>query len=265
MPKIKLSILILILFIFITSHSAALAEVSTKSATPTATSSSDKKAAELKEQLKTYVARREIIKKRGVMGTILEVNNHQMTLTDIKGNKRFIDVDELTKFSDLTGKQAGLSDFKSQDRISVIGLYNTESRRLLARFIKVEGNAERLFGEVTDIDSKNASIEILNEDSRDTKVIDIETITKTQSYAQKEGLVKSGFSKILIGEKISIFGFSKETNKLTAGRILLLPELSPNIKPSPTPSLTPTPTKKITPTPTMKKTTTPKLTTAPLP
>ncbi len=255
MAKIKLSILVLILFIlFIASQSTALALVSTNSATPTATSSSDKKAAELKEQLKTYVARREIIKKRGVLGTILEVNNHQIILTDVKGNKRFIDVDELTKFSDLTGKQTGLSDFKSQDRISVIGLYNTESRRLLARFIKVEGGVERLFGEVSDIDSKNASIEILNEDSKETKVIDIETITKTQSHTQKEGLVKSGFSKILIGEKILIFGFPKETNKLTAGRILLLPELSPNIKLSPAPSPTPTPTKKITPTPTAKKT-----------
>lgn len=265
MSKIKLSSLILVLLIFITSHPAALAEVSTKSATPTATSSSDKKAAELKEQLKTYVAQREIIKKRGIKGVILEVNNHQITLTDIKGNKRFVDVDELTKFSNLAGKQAGISDLKKEDQVSVIGLYNTESRRLLARFIKVEGGVGRLFGEVLDIDSKNATIEILNEDSKEAKVIDIETITKTQSYTQKDGLVKSGFSKILIGEKILIVGFPKEKDKLTASRILLLPELSPNLKLSPTPtaSPSPTPTKKLTPTPTPKKTITPTVTKTP--
>lgn len=254
-----LSGLILVFFIFIASQSVVFSQVSTKSATPTATSSSDKKAAELKEQLKTYVAQRDIIKRRGVRGIILEVNNHQITLTDAKGNKRFVDVDELTKFSNVAGKPIGISDLKKDDRISVIGLYNTESRRLLARFIKIEGNIERLFGEVLDIDPKNATLEVLNLETKEAKIIDVELTTKTQSHTQKEGLIKSGFSKIAIGEKVLIFGYPKETNRLTAARILLLPELSPNIK------LSPTPTQKITPTPTPKKTTTPKPTTTPLP
>lgn len=190
-----------------------------------ATPTPDKNVTELKERIATQVARLNIIKKRGILGSSSDVSNSQLVIVDIKGNKRFVDVDELTKFEDL---KAGISDLKKDDSVQVLGLYNTESKRMLARFIKKSTRLERLVGEVQDLDDKNFIVEVVLQDATDTKVIEIEKTTKIQELEKGE-ILKSGFSKIRIGEKIIAVGFTKD-NVLQANRILLLPELSPNIK-----------------------------------
>lgn len=207
------------------------------------------KVSDLKERIATQVAKLDIIRKKGILGVITDSSNNQLIITDVKGGKRFVDVDELTRFTDLGGGQIGISDLKKSTEISVVGLYNTESRRLLARFIRVRQPSQILKGEVTDLDGKTFTLEVQDLETNNLKTVEVETTTKTNEWTKKEDITKSGFSKILIGERLIILGKSKDTNTLTAIRILLLPSLSPNVKASPTPTGTPTPTKRPTVTP----------------
>ncbi len=238
--------------IFIGSLLFLIFPVPAYAATPTATSSPtvkptsiiDSKVSELKERIATQVARLDIIKKRGVVGAVTDSSNNQLLIEDLKGSKRFVDVDELTKFQDGGLKQIGISDFKKGDQIEIIGLYNTESRRILARFIKKRTTSlVKLVGEITDIDNKNFILEVSQ--NGNSINIEIEAITKTQEWTKDEGFTKSGFSKIAVGEKIVAVGAMRGKDTMIASRILLLPEVSPNIKkntpsPSPKPTVIPT-------------------------
>lgn len=217
------------------------AQTATSSPTSRPTSTVDSKINELKERIATQVARLDIIKKRGVVGKITDLSNNQIVVEDIRGNKRFVDVDELTKFQDTGERQIGISDLKKGDQIEVVGLYNTESRRILARFVKKRTSLVKFLGEVMEVDQKNFILEVAQ--NQNTKIVEVETITKIQQWTKSDGLAKSGFSKIEVGEKILIVGFEQGKDKIIASRILLLPEVSPNIKRA-TPSSTGSGTKK---------------------
>lgn len=255
--RFVLFILSLLVFLLVTSYISHATNVwavtpTKTTATPTPTPIVDEKVSEFKERIATQVAKLNIIKKRGIIGTISDLANNQLTLEDMRANRRFIDVDELTKFTEIGGKQIGISDLKKGETTTVIGLYNTESRRLTARFIKVEKLLERIRGEVTDIDKKTFTLEVVDLETKETKIIEVETTTKTSELTKEREIVKSGFSKIQVNERIFVVGLSKKGEEgLTASRILLMPEFSPNLKASPTatptPQKTPTPTATITP------------------
>ena len=74
-----------------------------------------------------------LVEKRGIIGTVTDSSDTQITVTDIAGNIRFVDVDELTKFYSSDSKTFGISDIKNGMTIGVLGLYNKQSRRILAR------------------------------------------------------------------------------------------------------------------------------------
>lgn len=241
----------ILMFLVITSYVSHVTNIWAQTPTPTV----DEKVSEFKERIATQVAKLNIIKKRGVIGTISDLGNNQLTIEDIRGNKRFVDVDELTKFADINGKSVGISDLEKGNSITIIGLYNTESRRLLARFIKIESFVKRIWAEVVDIDSKNFTLEVADLETKESIIVDIEKNTLTNEFKKEEGLIKGGFSKIQVNERILVIGFPKKGKEsLTANRILLFPELSPNVKPSPTSSPTASPTAKPTLKPTATKT-----------
>lgn len=222
--------------VFAKSDLVFAAETATKSATPTP----DKNITELKERIATQVARLKIIKKRGILGKISDLSNNQLILIDIKDNKRFVDVDELTKFKDIKDNPIGISDLKKNNVVEVIGLYNTESKRLLARFIQVVEPQDRILGQILDLDAKNFTMEVITSKTNDTQNVEVEKTTKTQELVGGQ-IEKSGFSQIRIDEKILAVGFLKD-NSFTASRILLLPDFSPDMKIStPTPTATPKP------------------------
>lgn len=216
----------------LTTHSLSPithAQTATQGATPT-----ESKISELKERIATQVAKLKIIEKRGLRAKIAQIINHQLVLLDSSGNKRLADADELTKFTDLNNAATiGISDFEKDQIVDVIGLYNTESRRILARTIKLSNPPSRIWAHVLDLDKENFSVKISVDESSDTKEVNVETATKTFEYTKDAGLVKSGFSKIGIGERLLVVGYEKD-NTITAARILLMPELSPSLEASPT-------------------------------
>lgn len=194
-------------------------ETATTSSTPPPATIPDK-VSELKERIATQVAKLNIIQKRGIVGVISDLSHNQI-IVNIYGAKRFIDVDELTKFQATGDKQIGISDLLKNQQISVIGLYNTESRRMLARFIRTAKFQQKITGVVMDIDKKNFTIEMAHNGK--SIIIDVEKTTKTSKLTDEDEIVKSGFSEIEIGQKILVVGFPAKEDKFTASRVLLLP------------------------------------------
>jgi len=204
----------------------------------------------LTNKIASRVAQLKLVEKRGIIGNVTDVSNTQITINDVGGNTRFVDIDEFTKFiSD--SKSFGISDIQKGQKIGVLGLYNRESRRILARFVEVLQIPDYIHGAVSSIDSKNFNLVVATENDKQIN-IEVETSTKTFSFdSEKSQLIKSGFSKITEEETIIIIGFPSKTDSgtINASKIILFPNISKNPKikiqtPTSTPAPTPTPTPK---------------------
>lgn len=216
----------------------------------------------LKDRIASKVAELNLVEKRGIFGTVTDTTQTQITLSDNTTNDVFVDVDELTKFASPSAKENfGISDIKKNTTLGILGIYNKESRRLLARFVDVMVPYETLFGEITDVDKKNFTIAMTTKEKK-SMTIDIETTTKTTSYRTPTGEKRTGFSAFEKGLHVMVFGYQNrtDTSRISASRILLFPDIaksptesasptnvSISSRPTPLPSsVQATPTKKIT-------------------
>lgn len=209
----------------------------------------DEQINQLKDRIASRVAELKLVERRGIVGTVTDVSDTQIRLSDTHTNIRFVDVDELTKFSSPSTKESfGISDITKGAKVEVLGLYNKQSRRILARFVTVTSTPAVLRGAVVSVDSNAFVVRIIT-DEKEEIAVDVETMTKTSSYTKEGGLVRSGFSKIREGSHIVVIGLSgkKEKNlpavrqgRITASRIILLPEIPKNPKITlPQPALNP--------------------------
>ena len=224
--KNKFILLTLLTILFLNT---TVLKANAQTATPTA-SDLQEKAQKLLELVASDTARLNLTEKRGIIGTVTESTNTQITIEDVQGNTRFIDVDELTKFSSPDAEGSfGISDIEEGSVIGSLGLYNKSSRRLLARFVDVITLPKYIHGTVTIIDTENFTFNIAT-DANQTLNIDVATVTKTNSYTLSEGLVRSGFSKITEDANTIIIGYPdlKEANKILASFIFLFPDLPKN-------------------------------------
>lgn len=220
--KKRLSFLLLVTcYLLIVTASPA------QSATPTP----ENKIQELRDQLIDNIASRvaqlKLVEKRGITGIVTDVTNTQITLTDLQNNTRFVDVDELTKFSSPKNKETfGISDISKDMTIGVLGLYNKESRRILARFVSTVNIPLIIHGAVAKIDNQNFTLYIATKDN-DQITVDIENLTRTFSYTQSGDYTKSGFSKIKENNSIIAVGVLNigNKNRMTAARVIFFPEI----------------------------------------
>lgn len=205
----------------------------------------------LTNKIASKVAQLKLVQRRGVIGIVTEVSNTQITVNGINGNTIFIDVDEFTKFASPTSKSSfGISDIKRGDKLGILGLYNKESRRILARFVDVLDLPQVIHGAISSIDSDNYTLTIKTEDK--SYSVDVQSSTKTVAFDPEEkGLVKSGFSKLEVGQNILIVGYPslKDVKFFEASRIIVVLGVPPNPKikitiPSASPIPSPTPKKK---------------------
>ncbi|MEX2007336.1 MAG: hypothetical protein WD992_01045 [Candidatus Levyibacteriota bacterium] len=224
--KFTLSVFFLFILLF-----GVVFKVSAQTATATPTTTDlQQKAQKLLELVASDAARLNLTEKRGIIGTVTDTGSTQITIEDVQGNTRFIDVDELTKFTDPNAKGTfGISDIEKGSIIGALGLYNKSSRRLLARFVDVVILPRFIHGAVATINSEEFNFDMITEENKQLN-IDVETVTKTNSYALSEGLVKSGFSKITEGENVVVIGYPDKTeaNKIVASFIILFPQLPKN-------------------------------------
>jgi hypothetical protein len=177
---------------------------------------------DLKDKIASRVAALKLVDKRGILGTVTEVEDTRLTILDPQQKTRIVDIDELTKFSSPSAKSTfGISDIKKGETVSIIGLYNKQSRRILGRFIEIAVRPVFITGAVSNIDADNFTLSVRSANNT-TTIVDIEKITKTNSYADDE-IVRSGFSKLSIGDRVVITGYlQKDKNRITGLRILQL-------------------------------------------
>lgn len=185
---------------------------------------------ELKEKIASRVSELKLVEKRGMIGTVSEVSTTKITLTDLSGKTRFVDVDEITKFTS-SQKNFGLSDLTKGTKITVLGIYNKQSKRILARFIEVTVTPTYLSGVVSDMDTKNFTLTVATEDDKSVNV-DVENTTKILAYDKTDGLAKYGFSKMDVGDRVAIIGYPDKKDKtlLVGTRIIDLAALPKNPK-----------------------------------
>lgn len=228
--RVKMKKLIILLALLTTCY--LLLTTTSNAQTPTTTPDTRKIKDQLIESIASRVAELNLVEKRGIIGTVIDVSNTQITLSDTKNNTRFIDVDELTKFSSANAKGSfGISDITNGVALSALGLYNKESRRLLARFINVVTLPWFIHGEVGEIDRTNRVFDIVDKNGEITK-IDFVNSTRILSYTKNDNLTKSLFSAIQEHSRIVVVGSpdSKIKDLITAERIILLPEIPSVLK-----------------------------------
>jgi hypothetical protein len=189
------------------------------------------KATEIRDRLITNIASRvaqlKLVEKRGIIGVVTNATNTQITINDSQNNTRFVDVDELTKFSNPDARGSfGISDITNGTIVGILGLYNKESRRILARFVSVTASPVIIHGGVSSVNNANYSINVATEDGKQMTV-DVENLTKTYSFTQSSDYVKSGFSKIKENYNVIAIGAldKKDKNTLIATRIIFFPEI----------------------------------------
>ena len=236
----KKFVICLLLFVFyflvlsITEGLFFVAQSNAVSASPSATTvpSQTSLIDQLKEKIASKVAELRLVEKRGILGKATDVTNSQITLSDSKDNTRFIDVDELTKFASPSAKGTfGISDITKGTQLGILGLYNKQSQRLLARFVDVVNMPLMFHGTIVTIDTASFTFEIVT-DAQKTQTIDVENITKTLSFTKDTSLLRSGFSKLVVNEHVIVIGFpdNKDRSKILASRILVFPDIPKNPK-----------------------------------
>lgn len=202
----------------------------------------------LKDRIASRVAQLKLVQRRGVIGIVTDISDISITLSDLHNKTRLIDVDELTKFSSPSAKGAfGISDITKGTVLGILGLYNKQSERILARFVDVLVFPKVLSGTVVSLDNENYAFQLAAEDKQYT--IDIETTTKTLSYTKEAGSTRFGFSKMTPHQHVVVVAYQnlKDKNRFSAGSLMIFPSIPANPKIA-FPTSLPTPTSVIKPT-----------------
>lgn len=223
---------IFITIVFLQASISVFAAIPTPTSTPKSTPSPTANPTDaqdldriqkIKDLVASKVAELKLVEKRGIVGIVKEANSTQITITDTKDAIRIIDIDELTKFQKDGGATSfGISDIQKGASLSFIGLYNKETKRLLARFVAKSVSIPLSFeGIVTSKDTKNFTLTLVD-DKGTKKTIDVSSSTKTSLYTKADGTAKSGFSKVETGQRMIVIGFAdlKEQNMINAARII---------------------------------------------
>lgn len=225
----KKSIFVISLLLISYCLSPIVVEAATPSPAPTSTLS--EQVSELKERIASRVAQLKLVERRGIIGTVKDIANTEITIVDVNKKERFVDVDELTKFSSPSAKESfGLSDITKGTTLGFLGLYNKQSQRMLARFVDVLVLPRIIHGAVLAIDEENFAVTVVTPE-KEQLTADIETTTKTLAYNKEtDELERSGFSKITVGGRITVVGYPSKTeiNRISAIRIIRLPDIPKN-------------------------------------
>lgn len=184
----------------------------------------------IKEAVASKVAELNLVDKKGFIGTVKETSTTEIVIVNEFNEQKIIEIDELTKFeSEDDDEDFGISDIEPGSHISVIGLYNKETEKMLARFISQKVSIPlSIDAAIKEKDSRNFTLTVVTKDNNEY-IVDVETSTKTNVYSDAEEIEKSGFSSLEIGEKVIVTGFesSDEDSDIAATRILHFTEILP--------------------------------------
>lgn len=222
---------IIIFLIFITIFIVSLKSATAATTLTPTNTDIQQQVDDLKNKIASKVAELKLVEKRGIIAFVTDASDTQITLTDLKGDTRFVDVDELTKFFSSSVKSFGISDIKKGMTLGVLGLYNKQSRRILAREVnEIPTPSKVIFGGIGAIDNKNFEITVVKENEQKV-IVEIEDLTKSFTYSSNT-LNKSGFSKMVKSQTILVIGFKdvQDQNKILATRLVIFTDIDVSSK-----------------------------------
>ncbi len=213
--------------LLVTNQSIALAQQN-KATESAKDKSSKSKVDDLKDKIASTVAQLDLVSKRAFVGEVSKLEKTQITIEKANETK-IIDVDELTKYFVIDDndkrKEVKFDSIRLTQKIVALGLYNKESRKLLARIALVKEIPMHVNGIVKEVDIKGGTISVEDKKKNQIYIVDIEKTTKISKFVKAEGLISSGISKIEIGERAHVSGTKEasEEARLNASRVLILP------------------------------------------
>ena len=212
----------------------------------------------LKERLATKVAELRQTQSKAVFGTVKSISVSTLVIETKTKDVKIDLTDDIKVAQILKGVRTKLTieNVKKGDEVTIFGTYDSTLDLLKAKYIFIQNKPlERVTGVVTDINRDDFTLTIQTTEERSI-VIDIETTSRTVRW-DGTSIVKSGFSKIAVGDTLHIQGTNvpKKENRYSAIRILDLGNLTGNAT-LPTATATPTteatPEGTLTPSPTSK-------------
>jgi len=249
MKKIAILSLLIISVLFINTGLAKALE-STPSGTVTPATVRSSQISELKEPSATKVAELKILAPQVIIGTIKTLSDQKIVLT-VNQEDLSIDITEDTTLSqfdqDQNKKSLKIGDLKTGQKIVVWGTLNKETNTMTADTVVARDFPLTFVGQIKSVDKKNYQFIVANEGKDIPYLFDVNPPTRISLLANDNNSTKTGFSKLIEGQTVYVYGFIGDKTKdgqtlLSAKRIIVLsqPEATP------TPSLTPTPTPKKT-------------------
>lgn len=229
--KKKIVLTFVALFLLLNQPVASIAQTSTVAPSQNQVpedSSELENIQKIKDIVASRVAELDLVEKRGLLGSIKEINGMKIVITDIRGNSRNIDVDELTKFEFGDEDDTGISDLETGQTYSFVGLYNKDTERLLARTIDSVDTIPVYFeGALKSVNEDDYQLTMVNSEGKEITV-DILTSTRT-NLASENGLVRSGFSRLEVNSRILAIGFWDEDDDtlLAATRVIHFENIPP--------------------------------------
>jgi len=215
--------------------------VPSKVSSPSATTIIDKlKQIEiLKEKIATKVAQLRENEKGAISGTIKTIGANKVTLTTKSGESTISYSEDTIFFTITDGKKSDPQDqtfakkLKAGDFLVAFGYYDSSRTVLTVKYIYAVNNPLHLIGKIADIDKNNFTISVVSPSGN--TLIDIEKYTKIYLFNQKDGLLKSGFSRLGENDIVHIFAAASTSaeNRVSALKIISFP-----FGRSPTPTLT---------------------------
>lgn len=219
----------------------------TKSATSPTPASQDlieklKQIEILKEKIATKVAETRDEEKKALLGTIKQIQNSTITLATKSGESKFNYSEDtlIYEFIENSKKESAADKLSNGLTVSAFGNLNEDKSALLAKYIFIQKDINRIVGKIADIDKSNFTITVKAKDG--DKIIDIENFTKSTFYTKGKGGQKGGFSKFKVGDYVflTVEKNPKEENSFSALRIVNIPlesTISPtNLAPIPSPT-----------------------------
>lgn len=237
-----LSIILAFLIIGFIQTVNAASPTTTPSATPTG--EKNQKIEDLKDRLATKVAELRTTERRAIYGTVKSTSISTITVETATKDVKIELTDDIKVFQMLKGKRTELKieNVEKGDVVTVFGQYDTAVEILKATVIFIQNGTEpqRIFGTITESKKSDYTITVETANGK-SFIVDFETTTKTSAWSQDKGIEKAGFSKLLVGDAVTILGtpVAKKDNRLSAIRILDLGNVSGE-----KPAATPTPTEK---------------------
>ncbi len=243
--------LLLTIFAMLTGAGRIIAAPATPSATPT--DATTKQINDLKDRLTTKVAQLRQVQQRAIFGTVKSTSVSTITVSTTTKDIKIELVDDVKVIQYLKGQRTKLttSDIDKTDQVVVFGDYDATVDILKASVIIIQNTIpKRIAGTVTAIDKTEFTISVNASDGQ-SYIVDIETTTKTFVWDKDNGIQKGKFSKLTVGDTVSVVGPSpaKKGNRFSADRILDLGNLtgttttlSPTSTTTASPTATPVPT-----------------------